>query len=99
MTCIKLRDEARRIGGFVAKYMGGGVLVYFGYPQAHEDDLSGRRSAPVALLDHVADMDADPKFDAPFWRQACIPLDHAVLAQRTASTTLRNSMMLPSPCA
>ena len=25
-------------GGFVAKYMGDGVLVYFGYPQAHEDD-------------------------------------------------------------
>jgi class 3 adenylate cyclase len=27
-----------RNGGFVAKYMGDGVLVYFGYPQAHEDD-------------------------------------------------------------
>ena len=24
--------------GFVAKYMGDGVLVYFGYPRAHEDD-------------------------------------------------------------
>jgi class 3 adenylate cyclase len=28
----------RRFGGFVAKYMGDGVLVYFGYPEAHEDD-------------------------------------------------------------
>jgi class 3 adenylate cyclase len=28
----------RRFDGFVAKYMGDGVLVYFGYPQAHEDD-------------------------------------------------------------
>src|SRR6516225_981204 len=27
-----------RFGGFVAKYMGDGVLVYFGYPHAHEDD-------------------------------------------------------------
>jgi class 3 adenylate cyclase len=27
-----------RFGGFVAKYMGDGVLVYFGYPRAHEDD-------------------------------------------------------------
>ena len=30
--------EIARFGGFVAKYMGDGVLVYFGYPQAHEDD-------------------------------------------------------------
>jgi class 3 adenylate cyclase len=27
-----------RFGGFVVKYIGYGVLVYFGYPQAHEDD-------------------------------------------------------------
>src|ERR1700751_5514548 len=27
-----------RFDGFVAKYMGDGVLAYFGYPQAHEDD-------------------------------------------------------------
>ena len=30
--------SVQRFGGFVAKYMGDGVLVYFGYPQAHEDD-------------------------------------------------------------
>ena len=32
------RRHRRRFDGFVAKYMGDGVLVYFGYPQAHEDD-------------------------------------------------------------
>jgi class 3 adenylate cyclase len=31
-------EAVRRFGGFVAKYLGDGVLVYFGYPQAHEDD-------------------------------------------------------------
>ena len=31
-------EMVRRFGGFVAKYMGDGVLVYFGYPEAHEDD-------------------------------------------------------------
>jgi class 3 adenylate cyclase len=31
-------DTVGRFGGFVAKYMGDGVLVYFGHPQAHEDD-------------------------------------------------------------
>jgi len=30
-----IADTVRRFGGFVAKYMGDGVLVYFGYPQAH----------------------------------------------------------------
>ena len=32
------RRDRERFGGFVAKYMGDGVLIYFGYPQAHEDD-------------------------------------------------------------
>ena len=31
-------NTVSRFDGFVAKYMGDGVLVYFGYPQAHEDD-------------------------------------------------------------
>jgi class 3 adenylate cyclase len=35
-TCVT--ETVRRFGGFVAKYMGDGVLVYFGYPEAHEDD-------------------------------------------------------------
>jgi class 3 adenylate cyclase len=35
-TCVA--KTVGRFGGFVAKYMGDGVLVYFGYPQAHEDD-------------------------------------------------------------
>ncbi|WP_027576327.1 adenylate/guanylate cyclase domain-containing protein [Bradyrhizobium sp. WSM1743] len=40
-------DIVRRFGGFVAKYMGDGVLVYFGYPQAHEDDAE--RAVRAAL--------------------------------------------------
>jgi class 3 adenylate cyclase len=32
----------RRYDGFVAKYMGDGILVYFGYPRAHEDEPSVR---------------------------------------------------------
>jgi hypothetical protein len=31
-------ETVDRFDGFVAKYMGDGVLVYFGYPRAHEDD-------------------------------------------------------------
>jgi class 3 adenylate cyclase len=35
-------ETVGRFGGFVARYMGDGVLVYFGYPQAHEDDAESR---------------------------------------------------------
>jgi class 3 adenylate cyclase len=34
-------ETVRRFAGFVAKYLGDGVLVYFGYPQAHEDRAGG----------------------------------------------------------
>jgi class 3 adenylate cyclase len=37
--------------GFVAKYMGDGVLIYFGYPQAHEDDAERcPASAPMSQI-------------------------------------------------
>ena len=39
-----------RFGGFVAKYMGDGVLVYFGYPQAHEDDAERAVRAGLGLI-------------------------------------------------
>jgi class 3 adenylate cyclase/tetratricopeptide (TPR) repeat protein len=41
-------------GGFVAKYMGDGVLAYFGYPQAHEDDAVRAVNAGLALTEQVA---------------------------------------------
>ena len=40
-----------RSGGFVAKYMGDGVLAYFGYPQAHEDDAEHAVRCGLALVD------------------------------------------------
>src|SRR4029079_15401591 len=39
-----------RFGGFVAKYMGDGVLIYFGYPQAHEDDAERAERAGLELV-------------------------------------------------
>jgi class 3 adenylate cyclase/predicted ATPase len=43
-------DSVGRLGGFVAKYMGDGVLVYFGYPQAHEDDAERAVRAGLELI-------------------------------------------------
>ena len=42
-------ETVGRFGGFVAKYMGDGVLVYFGYPQAHEDDAERAVRAGLEL--------------------------------------------------
>ena len=46
-------QTVRRFGGFVAKYMGDGVLIYFGYPQAHEDDAERAVRAGLELIPAV----------------------------------------------
>jgi class 3 adenylate cyclase/tetratricopeptide (TPR) repeat protein len=43
-----------RFDGYVAKYMGDGVLAYFGYPQAHEDDAPLALHTGLAIIDAVA---------------------------------------------
>ncbi len=47
-------ETVRRFGGFLAKYMGDGVLVYFGYPQAYEDDAERAVRAGLELIAAVA---------------------------------------------
>src|ERR1700722_15611656 len=44
-------ETVRRFGGFVAKYMGDGVLAYFGYPQAHEHDAERAVRAGLAIVE------------------------------------------------
>ena len=44
-------DLIAKAGGFVAKYMGDGVLAYFGYPQAHEHDAERAVQAGLALIE------------------------------------------------
>jgi class 3 adenylate cyclase len=46
-------ETVEGFGGFVARYMGDGVLVYFGYPQAHEDDAERATRCGLALADRV----------------------------------------------
>jgi class 3 adenylate cyclase len=43
-------ETVRRFDGFVAKYLGDGVLVYFGYPRAHEDDAERAVRAGLELI-------------------------------------------------
>jgi class 3 adenylate cyclase/tetratricopeptide (TPR) repeat protein len=46
-----------RWGGHVAKYMGDGVLAYFGWPQAHEDEAERAVRAGLALIDALAGLE------------------------------------------
>jgi class 3 adenylate cyclase/predicted ATPase len=46
-------EQISKGGGFVAKYMGDGVLAYFGYPEAHEDDAERAVRSAIALIDAV----------------------------------------------
>jgi class 3 adenylate cyclase len=50
-------EVARRFDGFVAKYMGDGVLVYFGYPRAHEDDAERSVRAGLDIVTAVGRLD------------------------------------------
>jgi class 3 adenylate cyclase len=49
-------ETVQRFSGFVAKYMGDGVLIYFGYPQAHEDDAERAVRAGLELVAAVGDL-------------------------------------------
>jgi class 3 adenylate cyclase len=46
-------ETIRRHDGFVARYMGDGVLVYFGYPRAYEDDAERAVRAGLAQIEAI----------------------------------------------
>jgi class 3 adenylate cyclase len=51
LKCVA--EMVARFEGFVAKYMGDGVLIYFGYPHAHEDDAERAVRTELALIEAV----------------------------------------------
>src|ERR1700730_5538664 len=51
-------ETVGRFDGFVAKYMGDGVLIYFGYPLAHEDDAERAVRAGLAVIEAVSQLPA-----------------------------------------
>jgi class 3 adenylate cyclase len=52
-------DVVAEFDGFVAKYMGDGVLAYFGYPRAHEDDAEHAVRAGLGVIDAVRRLDVE----------------------------------------
>ncbi len=51
-------EEVARFDGYVAKYMGDGILIYFGYPQAHEDDVERAVRAGLALAERIGRLES-----------------------------------------
>src|SRR5215475_4960277 len=49
-------ETVHRFDGFVARYMGDGALVYFGYPRAHEDDAERAIRAGLELIKAVTEL-------------------------------------------
>ena len=47
-----------RYGGHIAQYLGDGVLAYFGYPQAHEDDAVRAVRAALTIIDRMRETNA-----------------------------------------
>ena len=54
-----IAEVIARNEGIIARYMGDGVLAYFGYPQAHEDDAEQATRAGLTLVDAVANLQTD----------------------------------------
>ena len=55
----KCREAISRYDGFIARYMGDGMLVYFGYPQAHEEDAERAIRAGLDVLASVTSLNAE----------------------------------------
>lgn len=54
-TCVAV---VARLDGYVAKFLGDGVLIYFGYPRAHEDDAERAIRAGLAIVEELNDLKA-----------------------------------------
>jgi class 3 adenylate cyclase/tetratricopeptide (TPR) repeat protein len=54
----KVGDVVRGFGGYISKFLGDGVLIYFGYPQAHEDDAERAVSAGLSLVKGIGQLSA-----------------------------------------
>ena len=56
-TCAEV---ITRYEGHIAQYLGDGLLVYFGFPAAHEDDASRAVRTSLEILDHLSQLDTTP---------------------------------------
>ncbi len=60
---IACAEVVEQFGGFIGNFMGDGLLIYFGYPQAHEDDPQRAIRAGLSIIAAVEELNKD--FSAP----------------------------------
>ena len=53
-------EAITRFGGHVAKYLGDGVMAFFGYPEAHDNDAERATRAGLAIIDDIAKLNEQP---------------------------------------
>jgi len=58
-------EAITRFGGHVAKYLGDGVMAYFGWPEAHDNDGERAARAGLALLEVIAKLNGDRPSSSP----------------------------------
>src|ERR1700738_1733468 len=83
-----------RNGGFVAKYMGDGVLAYFGYPQAHEHDAERAVRAGLALVEAVPKL--NPAGTVPLQVRLGIATGIVIVGDRLQATPEPGAVVISS---
>ena len=78
-------ETVRHLGGFVSQYLGDGVLIFFGYPQAHEDDAERAVRAALQLVAAVAGL----KTHAPLQTRVGIATGLVVVGEMSDAGGLR----------
>src|SRR5215471_16415042 len=68
-TCASV---LRRFGGYLAKYIGDGLMVYFGYPQAHEDDAQHAVWAGLGIIENLPQLNT--RLRSTLEAHRCAPL-------------------------
>jgi class 3 adenylate cyclase/tetratricopeptide (TPR) repeat protein len=53
-------QEVEHFGGHVAQYLGDGVIAYFGWPEAHDDDVERAVHAGLAMIEAISKFDTEP---------------------------------------
>jgi predicted ATPase/class 3 adenylate cyclase len=76
-------------GGYLARFMGDGILAYFGYPQANEDDAANAVSAGLAILDTIGSLDL--ALETPLQARVGIATGLVVVSDRISRANSRTT--------